>query len=70
MFLTWSSIIASEMKASYALDETRFLRDLRNYLFHYGVAPIIQSISIRKTEELAEWNHNNKLKASRLVEWR
>jgi hypothetical protein len=53
-----------------ALNETRFLRDLRNYLLHYGVAPIIQSISFRQTEEVTEWNHNIKLKASRLLEWR
>jgi hypothetical protein len=53
-----------------ALNETRFLRDLRNYLLHYGVAPIIQSISFRQTEEMSEWNHHIKLKSSRLLEWR
>jgi len=34
-----------------ALNETRFLRDLRNYLLHYGVAPIIQSISFARPKK-------------------
>jgi len=53
-----------------ALNETRFSEICANYLLHYGVAPIIQSISFRQTEEVTEWNHNIKLKASRLLEWR
>jgi hypothetical protein len=52
-----------------ALNESRFLRDLRNYLLHYGVAPVIQSITFQRHEDGDEFNHHIKLKTSRLLEW-
>lgn len=46
------------------MNETAFLRDLRNYLLHYGVAPIIQSLDLGPAH-----GHHLKLSAARLLEW-
>jgi hypothetical protein len=46
------------------MNETAFLRDLRNYLLHYGVAPVIQTL------ELGTTGHSVKLSSARLLEWR
>ena len=46
-----------------AMNETKFLRKLRNYLLHYGSAPILQSISLNSS------HHSLKLNAARLLEW-
>jgi len=44
--------------------ETAFLRDLRNYLLHVGMAPIIQTLDLGSTH-----GHHVKLSAARLLEW-
>ncbi len=45
------------------MNETQFLRKLRNYLLHYGNAPILQSLSLTTSE------HSLKLSASSLLKW-
>ena len=49
------------------LDETAFLRDLRNYLLHYGVPPVIQTLDLAPHE--AGTGHSIKLSAGRLLDW-
>jgi len=49
-------------------DETAYLRDLRNYLLHYGVPPVIQTLSLG-SEGRAGAGHNITLSAERLLEW-
>ena len=46
-----------------AMNETKFLRKLRNYLLHYGSAPILQSMSLSSGE------HSLKLNAASLLKW-
>lgn len=46
-----------------AMNETKFLRKLRNYLLHYGTAPILQSLN------LASGEHSLKLNAASLLKW-
>ena len=46
-----------------AMNETKFLRKLRNYLLHYGTAPILQSMSLSTGE------HSLKLNAASLLKW-
>jgi hypothetical protein len=46
------------------MNETAFLRDLRNYLLHYGAPPIIQTLNLGSTH-----GHAVKLSAARLLEW-
>lgn len=45
------------------MNETKFLRKLRNYLLHYGTAPILQSLNLVSGE------HSLKLNAARLLRW-
>ena len=51
------------------MDEASFLRDLRNYLLHYGVPPVIQSLSLDPTADSGATGHSIKLSAPRLLEW-
>jgi hypothetical protein len=50
------------------LDESRFLRDLRNYLLHFGVAPLLQTLTFGRGEEAEAFHHLLKLNAARLLE--
>jgi hypothetical protein len=50
------------------MDETVFLRRLRNYLLHYGVAPIVQTQSLSMTEG-GMTGHSIKLGAEHLLKW-
>lgn len=50
------------------LAETTFLRDLRNYLLHFGVAPLLQTISLSSIDSHAGRDHLLKLNAVRLLE--
>jgi hypothetical protein len=50
------------------MKEASFLRDLRNYLLHYGVPPVLQTLSLGPTEA-GTTGHSIKLSAVRLLEW-
>lgn len=50
------------------LDETSFLRDLRNYLLHFGVAPLLQTLNFNSGEDAETLDHLLKLNAVRLLE--
>lgn len=50
------------------LDETSFLRDLRNYLLHFGVAPLLQTLNFNRGEDAETLDHLLKLNAARLLE--
>jgi hypothetical protein len=50
------------------MNETAFLRDLRNYLLHYGAAPVMQSIRLG-TSEGSAIGYSVKLSPRRLLEW-
>jgi hypothetical protein len=50
------------------LDEASFLRDLRNYLLHFGVAPLLQTMSFNRREDGDTFDHLLKLNAARLLE--
>lgn len=59
----------SKRNASVAeMQETAFLRDLRNYLLHYGSPPVIQALELGPTR-VGGSGHSVKLSASRLLEW-
>ena len=51
------------------MNEAAFVRDLRNYLLHYGVAPVIQTLNLHQIEEEGVTQHSIKLSAERLLEW-
>ena len=51
------------------INEAAFLRDLRNYLLHYGVPPVIQSLALGLTGDTGGTGHSIKLSAPRLLEW-
>ena len=51
------------------MEEAVFLRDLRNYLLHYGVAPIIQSLSLGPINDVGMTGHSIKLSSSGLLRW-
>jgi hypothetical protein len=52
------------------MNEAAFLRDLRNYLLHYGVAPVIQTLSLGPIRDAGGMTgHSVKLSAPRLLEW-
>ena len=45
------------------MNEAAFLRDLRNYLLHYGVPPVIQSLALGLTGDTGGTGHSIKLSA-------
>lgn len=47
----------------------RFLRDLRNYLVHYGAAPIVQVMNLGPINEVGMTGHSVKLHATPLLDW-
>jgi hypothetical protein len=51
------------------MNETSFLRDLRNYLLHYGAPPVVQTLELGPTTQGEPTGHSIKLSASRLLEW-
>lgn len=51
-----------------AMDETAFLRRLRNYLLHYGAAPVVQTQSLSISEG-GMTGHSIKLEAEHLLRW-
>lgn len=51
------------------MNEASFLRDLRNYLLHYGAPPVIQSLTLGPTGAKGATGHSIKLSARRLLEW-
>jgi hypothetical protein len=51
------------------MNETSFLRDLRNYLLHYDIPPVIQSVALGPTGESGGTGHSIKLSAQRLLAW-
>lgn len=61
-FKAKNDVVARSPRAS-------FLRRLRNYLLHYGVAPLMQTMSLGPTTS-AEWDHLQiKLSARGLLAW-
>jgi hypothetical protein len=52
-----------------ALGETGFLRDFRNYLVHYGLAPTIQVMSLGPINEVGMTGHSIKLSSEALLKW-
>jgi len=52
-----------------ATNEASFLRDLRNYLLHYGAPPVIQNLTLGPTGDAGATGHSIKLSARRLLEW-
>jgi len=52
-----------------AMNESAFLRDLRNYLLHYGAPPVVQTLSLGPPDQASMTGHQIKLSASRLLEW-
>lgn len=50
------------------LQQTAFLRDLRNYLLHYGVAPMVLTLEFKSTAS-PDTSHSIKMHAARLREW-
>jgi hypothetical protein len=51
------------------MTEAAFLRDLRNYLLHYGVPPVIQSLTFQRGAESPGAHHVIKLSSTRLLQW-
>lgn len=51
------------------MNETSFLRDLRNYLLHYGAPPLVQTMDLAPTTGTEGTGHSIKLSATRLLEW-
>lgn len=51
------------------MTQASFLRDLRNYLVHYGTPPVIQSMSLGPVNDSGEAAHSVKLSAPRLLAW-
>ena len=51
------------------LEGSVFLRDLRNYLVHYGLAPIVQSLSLGPSDGSGSTGHSVKLSAVGLLGW-
>lgn len=50
------------------MDEAAFLRDLRNYLLHYDVPPIVHSLSLGPKTSTGTTGHVVKLSAAALLE--
>lgn len=51
------------------MNETAFLRDLRNYLLHYGVAPTMQSLDLGPGHGPGATGHSVKLSSASLLKW-
>ena len=51
------------------MNEAAFLRDLRNYLLHYGAAPVIQSLGLGQINDVGMTGHSVKLSSASLLEW-
>ena len=51
------------------MSEASFLRDLRNYLLHYGAPPVIQTLTLGPTGDMGATGHSIKLSPRRLLEW-
>jgi hypothetical protein len=51
------------------MNEAAFLRDLRNYLLHYGAPPIVQSLSLAPITSGRITGHAVKLSAAHLLKW-
>jgi hypothetical protein len=51
------------------MSEAAFLRDLRNYLVHYGTAPVIQSLALGQINDVGMSGHSLKLSSKSLLEW-
>lgn len=58
----------SRNDAIMGMDETAFLRHLRNYLLKYGVPPIIQTLHLRPAKGSTS-GHLLKLSAEHLLKW-
>jgi hypothetical protein len=50
------------------MGEAAFLRDLRNYLLHYGAAPVLQTFELGQTE-ISRGRYLLKLSAEQLLRW-
>lgn len=50
------------------MNETAFLRKLRNYLLHYGAAPVLQTFELGQTE-IRRGRYLLKLSAEQLLKW-
>ena len=51
------------------MKEAAFLRDLRNYLLHYGAPPFVQSLSLGPPPGAGATGHSLKLSANHLLKW-
>jgi hypothetical protein len=51
------------------MNEAAFLRDLRNYLLHYGVPPVVHTFSLGPTTSTGATGHVVKLSAAHLLKW-
>ena len=52
------------------MKQATFLRDLRNYLVHYGVAPMVLTVALGGTDDPSTTDHAIKLNAHHLLQWR
>jgi hypothetical protein len=51
------------------MNESSFLRDLRNYLLHYGVPPVLQTLALGPTSDTGATGHSIRFSSTRLLEW-
>jgi len=70
MFLTWSPVIASETRALWLSTRLDFSEICATTCSTTVSHRSFSQYRFAQTEEVTEWNHNIKLKASRLLEWR
>jgi hypothetical protein len=51
------------------MNEAAFLRNLRNYLLHYGVPPVVHTLSLGPKTRSGPTGHVVKLSAAHLLKW-
>jgi hypothetical protein len=51
------------------MNETAFLRNLRNYLLHYGEPPVVHTLTMGASAGTGGLGHVVKLKAAHLLKW-
>jgi hypothetical protein len=60
----------SRKKRIMEMNEAAFLRNLRNYLLHYGAPPVVHTLTLTPGKtDTAAFGHVVKLSAARLLEW-
>lgn len=51
------------------MEQAAFLRDLRNYLLHYGQAPLISTLTLPQADSEADARHAFRFSAEGLLRW-